>query len=536
MVTSSQPLVSVVIPCLNRKHYLVPTIESILQQDYPHIECIVVDGGSTDGTIDVLKNYEGRIRWVSEPDNSAADAINKGWQMGTGEVLAWLNADDLWEVPNAISQIVAYLQTHPDVDMVYGDCGAIDAQGNLIGMSYLHEWDLEYAIEYCDHCIPQPATFIRRSIIEKVGWLDTTLLFMDRDLWCRIGLVGKIEHIPVVLAFARQGPSYWDSNVHVAAENCVRITRKFFNLPNIPNSIRSRKRRAISNSYQRGIKYAFVKERHWRIIFGYSIRAALADPTNWSNVYRALKDYVKAGAVEDRGLKWISTALALPDLSLRVLSRGKSYLIGSKHPQLPNLLGDRDIEWSWVASQMPSGPGEALDFGPGGSSLGFMAAQRGFNVTAVDLEPARWPYVHSRLRFVQGDILKLPLPKEHFDLVINCSTVEHVGIVGRYGVTEKRPDGDLEAMARLHELMKPGGVMLLTIPVGRDKVFVPLHRVYGSERLPKLLSNYIIEKEEYWVKNSQNHWILTDKQDALARDAQERLYGLGCFVLRRLGI
>ena len=530
------PLVTVVVPCLNREHFLVPTIESVLQQDYPYIECIVVDGGSTDGTIDVLKRYEGQIRWVSEPDNSAADAINKGWQMSKGEILAWLNADDIWAVPSAVSQVVEYLQTHPGVDVVYGDCGAIDIQGNLIGMSYLHKWDLEYAMEYCDHCIPQPAAFIRRSIIEKVGWLDTTLLFMDRDLWCRIGLVGKIEHIPVVLAHARRGPSYWDSKVHIAAENCVRITRKFYNLPDIPSSIRARKHRAISNSYLRGADYAFAKGRHWRIIFGYSIKAALVDPTNGLNVYRRLIVYIITRAAEDRRLKCFLQLYRSLVLSKEVLRRAKSYLIGSVRPQIPNLLGDRCIEWSWVASKMPLGPGQALDFGPGGSYLGLIAAQRGFNVTAVDLESPRWPYLHPHLRFVQGDILKLPLPEEHFDLVVNCSTVEHVGISGRYGVTESCPDGDFEAMARLKELMKPGGVMLLTIPVGRDKVFVPLHRVYGAERLPRLLNGYTIEDEEYWVKNQQNNWILTDKQDALTRDAQERLYGLGCFVLGRLGV
>ncbi|MGB9591418.1 MAG: methyltransferase domain-containing protein, partial [Candidatus Kryptoniota bacterium] len=143
-----------------------------------------------------------------------------------------------------------------------------------------------------------------------------------------------------------------------------------------------------------------------------------------------------------------------------------------KKSRVINLLGDRDIEWSWVTAQMPLGPGEALDFGPGGSYLGLIAAQRGFNVTAVDIEPVQWPYIHPQLHFVQGDILRLPLPKERFDLVINCSTVEHVGLVGRYGVTEDRPNGDLEAMARLKELMKPGGIMLLTIPVGQDAVFL----------------------------------------------------------------
>jgi hypothetical protein len=182
---------------------------------------------------------------------------------------------------------------------------------------------------------------------------------------------------------------------------------------------------------------------------------------------------------------------------------------------------------------MPLGPGEALDFGPGGSNLGLIAAQRGFNVTSVDLGAVKWYYDHPRLRFVRGDILDLPLTKEHFDLVLNCSTVEHVGLVGRYGVKEGRPDGDLEAMGRLRELMKPTGVMLLTIPVGRDRVFAPLHRVYGPERLPRLLNGYIIEEEQYWVKNDRNEWVLADKQSALAREPQVRLYGLGCFVLKR---
>ncbi|GAF74558.1 unnamed protein product [marine sediment metagenome] len=201
-----------------------------------------------------------------------------------------------------------------------------------------------------------------------------------------------------------------------------------------------------------------------------------------------------------------------------------------------NLLGDRSIEWSWIAANMPHGSGKALDLGPGGSDLGLIAARQGFNVIALDLQTVHWPYRHSQLRFVQGDILTIPFPNDHFDLVINCSTVEHVGLAGRYEVTESRPDGDLEAMGRLKELIKPGGVMLLTIPVGRDRVFKPLHRVYGLERLPRLLDGYTVEIEEYWVKNNENQWVMTDKQDALAREPLERLYGLGCFVLRLLQV
>ncbi len=205
---------------------------------------------------------------------------------------------------------------------------------------------------------------------------------------------------------------------------------------------------------------------------------------------------------------------------------------------ISNLAGDRDIEWSWVSSQMPSGPGEALDFGPGGSFLGLTAAQRGFKVTAVDLEPVQWYYVHPTLQFIHGDILELSLPINHFDLIINCSTVEHVGLAGRYSVTENIPDGDLEAMARLRKLMKPGGVMLLTIPVGQDAVFAPYCRVYGVRRLPRLLEDYEIEEEAFWVKDNQNQWVLAEKETALKFKASagswnpfKNVYALGCFVL-----
>jgi hypothetical protein len=234
----------------------------------------------------------------------------------------------------------------------------------------------------------------------------------------------------------------------------------------------------------------------------------------------------------------------LPELLYHPLRKLYRKILSSAKDEGPavNLLGDRDVEWSWVASQIPQVPGEALDFGPGGSHLGLIAAQRGFNVTAVDLEAVEWAYFHPRLRFVQGDLLDLPLPKGHFDLVINCSTVEHVGLAGRYGVTENRPAGDLEAMQRLKELMRPGRMMVLTIPIGRDAVFAPFCRVYGVERLPKLLEGYTIEQEVYWIKDGQNRWVQGEKETALnfkpwagSWHPLRNVYALGCFVLHRPG-
>ena len=197
------------------------------------------------------------------------------------------------------------------------------------------------------------------------------------------------------------------------------------------------------------------------------------------------------------------------------------------------LLGDREIEWSWIAANMPQGPGEVLDFGPGDSYVGLIAAQRDFNVMTIDLAKVEWPYLHPTLRSVQGDLLTLDLPKAHFDFIINCSSIEHVGLAGRYGVTKSRTDGDLSAMQRLCEVMKPGGIMLLTVPVGRDAVFMPLHRVYGDQRLPQLLRGYVINKEEYWIKDDWNRWVVVEKAEALRKTPQTLCYGLGCFVLRR---
>lgn len=205
-----------------------------------------------------------------------------------------------------------------------------------------------------------------------------------------------------------------------------------------------------------------------------------------------------------------------------------------------NLKGDRQVEWSWVASRIPQGPGTALDFGIGGSPLALVAAYRGFTVTALDREPIEWPYCHPGLVFVRGDLFDVPMSKGSFDLIINCSTIEHVGLVGRYSVSDARPDGDLEAMRILRSILKPGGRMLMTVPVGHDAVFSPACRVYGFQRLPRLIDGFTILEESYWTKNDQNRWIESDRDTALDSEAHagsfsplQTLYGLGFFTLVR---
>ena len=124
------PLVSIVTPSYNQGPYIEATIQSVVSQDYPHLEYIVIDGGSQDNTVAILKRYAERLCWISEPDHGQADAINKGFRIAHGEILAWLNSDDTY-LPGAVCQVVEYFQRHPDVSMVYGEGQHVDAEGHI---------------------------------------------------------------------------------------------------------------------------------------------------------------------------------------------------------------------------------------------------------------------------------------------------------------------------------------------------------------------------------------------------------------------
>lgn len=194
------------------------------------------------------------------------------------------------------------------------------------------------------------------------------------------------------------------------------------------------------------------------------------------------------------------------------------------------LAGDRWVEWSFCFARLADGPGRTLDFGADIGFLSLAAAQRGHEVVALDRMPVKPDYRHERVRVLHADILDRPLEGQAFDQILNCSSIEHVGLAGRYESSDA-PDGDLEAMAILRDALAPEGRMILTTPVGRDLVCPPLHRIYGEERLPRLLDGYAIQEEQYWRK--QYAWAQTGRETALATQGSASFYSLGLFVLGR---
>jgi SAM-dependent methyltransferase len=194
------------------------------------------------------------------------------------------------------------------------------------------------------------------------------------------------------------------------------------------------------------------------------------------------------------------------------------------------LAGDREIEWTWTLAHVRREPGRILDFGSGNGMMALGAAFAGNDVVAVDLEPEQYAFHPSGIEYVQGDLNELELEPGAFDQILNCSTVEHVGLAGRYGSPDD-PDGDLRAMENMARLLKPDGSMILTIPVGQDAVHRPLHRIYGGERLPRLLEHWAIGEERYWAKPRDDRFEPVARDDALAVTGSASYYALGLFVV-----
>ncbi len=203
---ASGPIVTIVTPSLNQGRFIRATIESVLAQDYPNLEYIVMDGGSSDSTAAIAAEYGSRLKWISEPDSGQSHAINKGFQIAQGDIVSWLNSDDLI-LPGAVTHAVEAFKARPETGAVYGEGYQIDQAGAIIRRFPYTEpfnlWKLVYLSDY----ILQQTVYFRKSALEAVGYLDEDLHYgMDWDILIRLGLRFGLEHVPEYMGCLREYP------------------------------------------------------------------------------------------------------------------------------------------------------------------------------------------------------------------------------------------------------------------------------------------------------------------------------------------
>lgn len=250
--------IALVTPSLNQAGFLRETIDSVLHQEYPALDYLVVDGGSSDGSLAVMRSYGERLRWLSEPDSGQSAAINKGWRLTQGEIVGWVNSDDRLEA-QALTHVANFFEANPTVDLVYGDCHWINANSQITGSYPACPYDYTRLVVEALNFIPQPATFFRRSLLESVGAIDESLHFtMDYDYWLRAGLRHRGAYLPVYLAALRRhgGAKSIAQLGRFAAEN-VRIFERLLAQPDLPPAVAAQRRLALSNVYQRAADSSF---------------------------------------------------------------------------------------------------------------------------------------------------------------------------------------------------------------------------------------------------------------------------------------
>ena len=272
------PRISVVTPSYNQGRFIEETIRSVLLQGYPNLEYIIMDGGSTDNSVEVIRKYEPWLAyWVSERDRGQSHAINKGWCRSTGEITAYLNSDDILQ-PNALHLVAELFKNHPDKSVVYGDCDLVD--GNTRLLRRLQSQPYNHAQLMLADYIHQSSAFVLRSALEKIGFLDESLhMSMDYDCWVRLALAGhEMLYVSVALSSARLvvGTKTQAQGIKFLPD-AIRILNRVYTSPDVPDDIKKVRKSAYGNVWRLGgIRYFDVGMRRESIVA--MLRSLRSDP------------------------------------------------------------------------------------------------------------------------------------------------------------------------------------------------------------------------------------------------------------------
>ena len=246
------PKISIITPSFNQGQYIEQTIDSVLSQNYPNLEYIIIDGGSTDNTVEIIKKYEKYLKyWVSEPDKGQSHAINKGFKMATGDIIAWLNSDDYY-LPEAFEFVAKKFEQNPNIDIIYGDV-----------INFTDKKELYYKVKEFESLdflsrisIHQPGVFWRRKLLDEVGLLDETLHYaMDYDLWMRLFFNYKSMKINKPFAkFRMHENSKTSANPPEMYLDYRKVISRFFNSVGQTNTLNRLKQLKIYDN-SKNIKY-----------------------------------------------------------------------------------------------------------------------------------------------------------------------------------------------------------------------------------------------------------------------------------------
>jgi glycosyltransferase involved in cell wall biosynthesis len=254
----SEPRVTIVTPSYNQAAYLEQTILSVLEQDYPNVEYIVIDDGSTDGSAEIIRRYGDRVSWWETRKNGGqVAALNHGYASATGEYLGWLNSDDVL-LPGAITAVVEALEADPELLLVFGDNVFIDESGAEIGPAPAQEFDLARMIRRCENGVPQPGSLFRRRALEIAPLNERGYYFFDYEFAIRLGSVGKVQHLPRMLAGYRLHPQSKTVGDPVRkADDYVRVAEEFFAAPDFPEGLKRHTDAGRASAYLSASAYCY---------------------------------------------------------------------------------------------------------------------------------------------------------------------------------------------------------------------------------------------------------------------------------------